>query len=138
MTIHSLVGWASLSTSPARRVGSEPHSGRFSDRRVQPGLLGVRHGDDCDDATTNSTRLTCDHKAVFSLAYLRTTKEYQYVAGFPVFLRDVTWVNREDAIFAGYYFTALAQLDDRQHRGRAGGVADRLRLGGRQSRDRLR
>ena len=52
---------------------------------------------------------SCKHKAVFSLAYLRTTQEYQHVAGVSGFFRDVTWVNREDAIFAGYYFTALAQ-----------------------------
>ena len=56
----------------------------------------------------NAFDATCDHKAVFSLAYLRTTEEYQYVAGIPGFFQDVTWVNREDAIFAGYYFTALA------------------------------
>ncbi len=56
----------------------------------------------------NSFDTTCDHKTVFALAYLRTTQKYQYVAGIPDFLQDVTWVNREDAIFAGYYFTALA------------------------------
>ena len=50
----------------------------------------------------------CDHKAVFALAYLRTTQAYQNAASIDGYFNDVTWVNREDVIFAGYYFTALA------------------------------
>lgn len=48
----------------------------------------------------------CDHDAVFALAYLRTTEEYQRVAAEPGFFEDVAYVNTEDAVFAAYYFDA--------------------------------
>jgi hypothetical protein len=49
---------------------------------------------------------SCDHKAVFSLAYLRTTQEYADTAAQPGFYDDVAWVNHEDAVFAQFYFRA--------------------------------
>jgi hypothetical protein len=49
---------------------------------------------------------TCDHRAVFSLAYLRTTEKYAYTAAKPGFYDDVAWVNHEDAVFAQFYFQA--------------------------------
>jgi hypothetical protein len=49
---------------------------------------------------------SCDHKAVFSLAYLRTTQEYAKTAAAPDFYHDVAWVNHEDAVFAQFYFRA--------------------------------
>jgi hypothetical protein len=51
---------------------------------------------------------SCDHKAVFSLLYLRTTEEYRRtVAVNPQFFRDPAYVNHEDALFADYYFWAM-------------------------------
>jgi hypothetical protein len=49
---------------------------------------------------------SCDHKAVFSLAYLRTTQEYADTAAQPGFYDDVAWVNHEDAVFSQFYFRA--------------------------------
>lgn len=49
---------------------------------------------------------SCSHQAIFSLAYLRTTQEYASAAAEPGFFRDVRFVNREDALFARYYFDA--------------------------------
>jgi hypothetical protein len=48
----------------------------------------------------------CSHQAIFSLAYLRTTQEYARAAAEPGFFQDVQFVNREDAVFAKYYFDA--------------------------------
>jgi hypothetical protein len=50
----------------------------------------------------------CDHKAVFSLLYLRTTEEFQRtVTANPQFFRDPEYVNHEDSLFADYYFWAM-------------------------------
>lgn len=49
---------------------------------------------------------SCDHNAVFSLAYLRTTQEYAITADQPGFYEDVAWVNHEDAVFSQFYFTS--------------------------------
>lgn len=52
---------------------------------------------------------SCDHKAVFSLLYLRTTEEYrQAVAEDPQFFVDTAYVNHQDALFADYYFWATS------------------------------
>lgn len=49
----------------------------------------------------------CDHNAVFSLSYLRTTEEYRRtVTDDPAFFADTPFVNHEDAVFAKYYFQA--------------------------------
>ena len=48
----------------------------------------------------------CDHDAVFSLAYLRTTEEYRRTIEDPDFFDDTAFVNHEDAVFAEYYFRA--------------------------------
>jgi hypothetical protein len=103
------VGWASL--LPPLPGESAP------DPTIDDSLTGAcsRGEPGCVNATIATMQdqfsgfdQTCAHKAVFSLAYLRTTEKYRDVAGTPGFLQDVTYVNREDAIFAGYYFTALA------------------------------
>jgi hypothetical protein len=59
----------------------------------------------------------CDHDAVFSLTYLRTTEEYRRATTTPGFFEDAAFVNHEDAVFASYYFAAY---DDWHggHRGR--------------------
>ncbi len=49
---------------------------------------------------------SCDHDAIFALAYLRTTEEYRRAASIPGFFEDVGFVNHEDAVFARYYFEA--------------------------------
>ena len=48
----------------------------------------------------------CDHDAVFSLAYLRTTEAYRRAIENPSYFRDTAFVNHEDVIFAEYYFRA--------------------------------
>jgi len=48
----------------------------------------------------------CQHSAVFSLAYLRTTEMYKRVATEPGFLQEPSFVNHEDAVFAQFYFDA--------------------------------
>ena len=55
----------------------------------------------------------CDHDAIFSLAYLRTTEEYRRATTTPGFFSDPAFVNHEDAVFARYYFDAF----DAWHRG---------------------
>ena len=49
---------------------------------------------------------SCDHDAIFSLAYLRTTEEYRRTIEDPDFFEDTSFVNHEDVIFAEYYFRA--------------------------------
>lgn len=49
----------------------------------------------------------CDHNAIFSLAYLRTTEEYKRAVTEPGFFEDPNFVNHEDAVFAAYYFKPL-------------------------------
>src|SRR3954463_6557481 len=48
----------------------------------------------------------CDHNAIFSLTYLRTTEEYRRTINDPTFFQDTNFVNHEDAVFARYYFKA--------------------------------
>ncbi|MBA3628760.1 MAG: hypothetical protein H0W55_03655 [Actinobacteria bacterium] len=51
---------------------------------------------------------SCDHNAVFSLLYLRTTEEYlRTVKSNPNYFSNTPFVNHEDALFALYYFRAF-------------------------------
>jgi hypothetical protein len=50
---------------------------------------------------------SCDHAAVFALAYLRTTQTYRDTAVTPGFYQDPAFVNHEDAAFAAMYFKAF-------------------------------
>ncbi|MDQ3785433.1 MAG: DUF5995 family protein [Actinomycetota bacterium] len=51
---------------------------------------------------------SCDHNAVFSLLYLRTTQEYlRTVKSNPNYFSNTPFVNHEDALFALYYFRAF-------------------------------
>ena len=51
--------------------------------------------------------LGCDHNAVFSLAYLRTTQKVLAVSrANPAFFSDSPWLNHYDAVFADFYFSA--------------------------------
>jgi hypothetical protein len=54
----------------------------------------------------NPLAKACDHDAIFSLTYLRTTEEYRRAVEDPNFFGDNAFVNREDAAFASKYFTA--------------------------------
>jgi hypothetical protein len=49
---------------------------------------------------------SCDHNAVFSLAYLRTTQTYKWARDQNGFFEDTPYVNHEDAVFGKYYFDA--------------------------------
>jgi hypothetical protein len=53
----------------------------------------------------------CDHDAIFSLTYLRTTEEYRRTIEDPTFFEDTRFVNHEDAVFARYYFEAYDNWD---------------------------
>ena len=51
--------------------------------------------------------LSCNHNAVFSLAYQRTTEKVAAVErADPSFFADYPWLNHYDAVFADFYFTA--------------------------------
>ena len=51
--------------------------------------------------------LGCDHNAVFSLAYARTTQMVAAVErADPAFFADTPWLNHYDAVFADFYFSA--------------------------------
>ena len=49
----------------------------------------------------------CAHAAVFSLAYLRTTQTFLRTTLTPGFYADPAFVNHEDVVFAGLYFSAV-------------------------------
>jgi hypothetical protein len=48
----------------------------------------------------------CDHRGLFALAYLETTKEYQRASLEPGFFRNPEFVNHEDVVFARFYLDA--------------------------------
>lgn len=51
---------------------------------------------------------SCDHDAIFALAYLRTTEEYRRTIEDPDFFDDTRFVNHQDVVFANTYFSAHA------------------------------
>jgi len=55
----------------------------------------------------------CDHDAVFSLTYLRTTERYREATSDGTFFTDTAFLNHQDAVFADYYF----RVYDAWHRG---------------------
>ena len=57
----------------------------------------------------------CDHDAIFSLAYLRTTEEFRRALQDPAFFEDPGFVVHEGAVFADFYFRAY----DDWHAGRS-------------------
>jgi Family of unknown function (DUF5995) len=66
----------------------------------------------------NPQARSCNHDAIFSLTYLRTTEEYRRAATTPGFFEDPAFVNHEAAVFARYYFDAF----DDWHAGRTAEV----------------
>ena len=67
---------------------------------------------------------SCDHDAIFSLTYLRTTEEYRRATTTKGFFSDPGFVNHEDAVFASYYMEAY----DNWHAGRRTKVPDAWRI----------
>jgi hypothetical protein len=54
----------------------------------------------------NPLAKSCDHNAVFSLTYLRTTQQYRNTIEDPTFFSDTPFINHQDALFAKDYFDA--------------------------------
>ena len=54
---------------------------------------------------------SCHHRAVFALAYLRTTQNYLRSSGTPGFYQDPAYVNHEAVTFAEIYFEAVEDWD---------------------------
>lgn len=50
---------------------------------------------------------SCDHNAIFALAYLRTTQTFQWANLQPGYFADAAWLNHYDAVFAKYYLRAV-------------------------------
>src|SRR5260370_31548570 len=48
---------------------------------------------------------SCDHNAVFSLAYLRTTQTYEWARDQTRYFHDTPWVNHACAAFSTHYFS---------------------------------
>ena len=94
------VGWSEL--LPPAYMGVEPGSAD----------LCVAGRIQCVDRVARRLQrqvddLGCDHNAVFSLAYARTTEKVAAVErGDPAFFADSAWLNHYDAVFADFYFTA--------------------------------
>jgi Family of unknown function (DUF5995) len=67
---------------------------------------------ECVDRVANrlerqAAGLGCDHNAVFSLAYARTSQKVAAVErADPAFFADNPWLNHYDAVFADFYFSA--------------------------------
>ena len=66
---------------------------------------------------------TCDHDAIFSLAYLRVTQNVQAAAESGYFA-DRTWLTQVDAVFAESYFETI----DAWHAGRTSEVPKAWRI----------
>lgn len=101
-----LVGASVVTTATAEPKG-------VSDKpQCQAGVLQCVH-----HVTTEMTKRfkklkkDCDHDAIFSLLYLRTTETYGATAE-TIGYSDVNSVTREDAQFADYYFRAYDAYHD--------------------------
>jgi hypothetical protein len=96
------VDWASL-VPGLTRAGFEPSSGD----ECRSGRLSCVDG----MIRSMSRRLdglarACDHDAVFSLAYLRTTEELRRAVTDPGFFEDPAFITHEGAVFTDLYFDA--------------------------------
>ena len=74
--------------------------------------------------TKRYNALGCDHDSAFAFTYLLTTEEYREAASIPGFFVDPEFVNRQDEVFAEYYFEAF----DDFHAGRIGEVPAAWRI----------
>jgi len=100
------VGWTAL--LPGLTTDYEPNSGNDCaagrTRCVDSVIREMRRRFD-------PLATACDHDAIFSLTYLRTTEEYRRTIEDPTFFEDTRFVNHEDAVFARYYFEAYDNWD---------------------------
>ena len=94
------VGWSSL--FPPAYLGDNTDS---SDDCVAGRLACViKFGNRLEKQVSN---LDCNHNAVFSLAYARTTEKIEAVEkAQPHFFADTPWLNHYDATFGAMYLTA--------------------------------
>jgi hypothetical protein len=131
----TLIGWlcvlglmSGLCSAPAARADGLPTVDLSSDpwfinwaAALPPGYLGVDtdSSDACvagriacvDKVARRLERqvsyLGCNHNAIFSLAYARTTEKVAAVErAQPTFFSDNPWLNHYDATFADMYFSA--------------------------------
>ena len=88
-------------------VTSTASAGDVSDKpQCQAGdLQCVHHVIQEMDRRFRQLTAACDHDAIFSLVYLRTTETYEATAPLLDY-EDVSSVTREDALFADYYLRA--------------------------------
>jgi len=120
VTLGTLVGLLMLAAPVAASAEDPPFVGWTA---LLPGLATEYEPNSDNDCAAGRTRCVdaviremerrfaplataCDHDAIFSLTYLRTTEEYRRTIDDPTFFEDTNFVNHEDALFARYYFDA--------------------------------
>lgn len=96
-----LINWPAL--LPGFTVGYRPTSENLC---VQGDIACVDAVIDEMDARYQPLLADCDHNAMFSLTYLRTTQAYRRAIEDPLFFSDTAFINHQDAVFARYYFEA--------------------------------
>ncbi len=112
-------GWSDL--LPSFTTGYQPSSANdCTSGRIQCVDAVIREMDDRFEPLAAA----CDHNAMFSLTYLRTTEEYRRSATAPGFFTDPAFINHQDAVFARYYFDAW----DAYRRGDLGAVSQSWRI----------
>lgn len=116
-----LAGGAGLLVGPAVASAQQPYVGWSG---LLPGVTTGYDPSSADDCKAGRTRCveeviremqrrfapladSCDHDAIFSLAYLRTTEAYRKAIRDRTFFSETTWVNHLDAVFAAVYFDAF-------------------------------
>lgn len=114
---------AVLALTPAAALAEAPAQAGWAD--LAPGLTAGLDPASANDCTagdvacvlaviaamteqTDALGAACDHNAVFSLGYLRTTEAYLASWQQPGFFDDPAWMNHYDVVFAAYYFDARA------------------------------
>jgi hypothetical protein len=133
LVIGALLAVASLMLAPAATPADDPPFIGWTD--LLPGFTTEYNPSSENDCTAGRVHCvdaviremgrrfdplarSCDHDAIFALAYLRTTEEYRRTIEDPAFFEDTRFVNHEDAVFARLYFDAF----DAWHTGRRAGV----------------
>ena len=116
---------AALSVPAIARADDAPYLGWSTALPPLPASFAPSEAEDCAagrdqcvaaviremDRRLDDLAESCDHNAVFALAYLRTTEEYQRTIQDRDFFEDTAFVNHEDAVFAAYYFDAFDAWD---------------------------
>ncbi len=96
------VGWTAV--LPALATDYQPNS---SDDCVAGRVACVKRTIAAMQTRFDPLAASCDHAAVFALAYLRTTQTYLESTSTPGYFADPGFVNHEDAAFAAMYFGAV-------------------------------